>query len=438
MDPTTGRVFFSRPWGWVPSIYLIEGLPNAIITVLTATMYTNMGIHLDTMVFYTSLIGFAWVFKPFWSPFIDLIKTKRWWTLTMQLLIAVGMAFIAIFLTTANFFVFTIITFWIIAFLSATHDIAADGYYMMALDDKAQADYVGVRNAFYKIAVLLGTGGFLVLAGNLETSTGDVPFAWSMIFWIVAAVTLAIFLWNCFAMPRAERDHPVKGVTIKLFAKDFASTFGKFFLRPHIWIALAFMLLYRLPEALCLKIVPPFLLDSTTNGGLELSTAESGVANGIVGTVCSILGGILGGVLIGKYGLRRCLWPMALALTLPCAVYLLFALYQPSNFIYICIGIGVEQFGYMLGYTAIVMYLIYFCAGENQTSHFSFCTAFMYLGIVLPQLAVGWLYNKLGDWGEYLEIGHTGYIFFFTLVMVSCLVSFFSVILVKPTIKAEK
>lgn len=435
MNPASASASKGRPWGWIPSLYLVEGLPNAIITILTATMYTNLGIPLEEMVLYTGMIGFAWVFKPFWSPFIDLVRSKRWWTLTMQALMVVGMALIAIFLPTSGFFLSTIIIFWIIAFFSATHDIAADGYYMMALDDEEQARYVGVRNAFYKIAVLLGQGGLLVIAGRLEQSTGNVPMAWSVVFWIVTGLLLLIFLWNAFIMPRPEKDHAMKGVNVKDFARDFAGTFVKFFMRRHIWIALTFMLLYRLPEALCLKVVPPFLIDSVGNGGLGLSTAESGVANGIVGTVCSILGGILGGVLIARYKLQRCIWPMALALTLPCAVYLLFALYQPSNFIYICLGIGVEQFGYMLGYTAIVMYLIYFCVGENQTSHFSFCTAFMYLGIVLPQLFVGWIFSKLESADTFLEISNAGYVLFFSLVMVTCVATFFSVLLVKPTLK---
>lgn len=438
MNPVSRQKIKNRPWGWIPSIYMAEGLPYAVVNIMTATMYTNLAIPKATMAFYTGLIGLPWILKPFWSPFIDLIRTKRWWTLLMQGLMCLGMFLIGAVLPTSNFFITSIIIFWGIAFLSATHDVAADGYYMMALNEQQQAAFVGVRSTVYKIASLIGQGGLLIVAGLLETSFADIPKAWSVTFIILGFLFLIIFLWDLRMMPMPEKDRPIPGVTSKKIAKDFLQTFVTFFQRRHIWIALLFMILYRLPEALCLKIVPPFLLDSKANGGLALTTAQAGTANGIVGVVALLVGGIVGGLAIAKGGLKKWLWPMALALTLPCIVYLLFALYQPSEFYTVCIGIGLEQFGYGFGYTAIMMYLIYFCVGENQTSHFAFCTAFMLLGIIGPGMVAGWLFEQFELLGAVHGMSTAGYIIFFSFVMISCLVSFISVSLVRPTIKATE
>lgn len=435
MDPASSSSSNGKAWGWVPSVYLAEGLPYAIINILTATMYTNMGIPKETMAFYTGLIGLPWIIKPFWSPFIDLIRTKRWWTLLMQALMCVGMILIACLLPTSGFFMGTLIVFWFVAFFSATHDVAADGYYMMALNEKQQAAFVGVRSTFYKIASLMGQGGMLIVAGFFETRYGHIPSAWSVTFVVISILFAAIFFWDLFAMPHSPKDRPVPGVTARNIVADFGKTFVSFFARKHIWIALAFMLLYRLPEALCLKIVPPFLLDSRGSGGLALSTSQVGLANGIVGVAALLAGGIAGGVVIAKGGLRKWIWPMALTLTLPCAVYLGLALYQPLNFIYVCVGIGIEQFGYGFGYTGIMMYLIYFCVGENQTSHFAFCTAFMLLGIIGPGMFAGWIFNVCEKFGNAIVMSQAGYVIFFSFIMLTCVFTFLSVILVKPTIR---
>lgn len=433
-NPAPDKAYSSRAWGWIPSVYMAEGLPYAIVNVLTAILYTNMGISKAAMAFYTGLIGFPWIFKPLWSPFIDLLKTKRWWTLLMQGLMSIGLLLVALFLPSSNFFVISLILFWIIAFCSATHDVAADGYYMMALNDEQQAAFVGVRSTCYRIAALIGQGGLLIFAGFFERKYNDVAISWSITFYLVFVFFLFILVWNIFMMPRPDRDKPIPGVTPKTILSDFANTFVSFFSRKHIWIAISFMLLFRLPEAFCLKIVPPFLLDSLEKGGLGLTTADVGTANGIIGVIGLLSGGIVGGVAVAKGGLKRWIWPMALTLTLPCAVYILFALYQP-NFIWICIGIGMEQFGYGFGYTAMMMYLIYFCAGENQTSHFAFCTAFSLIGIIVPGMFAGWIFDLCEKFGNIVIMSTAGYIIFFSFIMISCVATFFAVRLVRPTLK---
>lgn len=394
-----------------------------------------MGIPKDVMAFYTGALYLPWVIKPFWSPFIDIIKTKRWWTLLMQALICLTMGAVAILLQMGNYFLSTLIAFWLMAFFSATHDISADGYYMMALNESQQAAYVGVRSTFYRVASILGQGGVVIVAGILESRLGDIPLAWSTTFGMLSLLFLLIFVWDLVVMPAPSRDRSLPGRNAKGIVKEFFETFVSFFAKKHIWIALLFMLFYRLPEALCLKLVQPFLLDPTEAGGLGLTTSEVGFANGTVGVVALLLGGIVGGLTIAAGGLRRWLWPMVLSLTLPCIVYCMFAYYQPS-YIWICAGIGIEQFGYGFGFTAYMLYLMYFSKGESQTSHYAFCTAFMALGMMLPGMAAGWIFEKCVSVynGNFLS---GGYLIFFSVVILSSVASFISVAMVRPTLRKQ-
>lgn len=435
-NPTPAKASSFGPWGWIPSVYIAEGLPYFAVNVLTVIMYTNMGIPPTEMAFYTGLLYLPWVIKPFWSPFVDLIKTKRWWTLGMQLLIAVAMASVAIAITSKAYFFISLVFFWIMAFCSATHDIAADGFYMLALDEKQQAAYVGIRSTFYRIASILGQGLIVMFAGYLEIKYAEVSTAWSATFILLSAVFLLIFLWDRFALPRPAADKPRTDISHQVLLKEFVFTFFTFFRKKHIWLALTFILLYRLPEAMCLKLVSPFLLDSIENGGLGLSTAQVGFANGTVGVVALLAGGIVGGLLIARGGLKRWLWPMALSLTLPCLVYCLFALYQPSNLFWISVGLGIEQFGYGFGFTAYMLYLMYFSAGESQTSHYAFCTAFMALGMMIPGMAAGWIFDFFNKFDNVGTLS-AGYLFFFSFIMITSIATFVAVSVIKPTIKED-
>ncbi|MDE6273083.1 MAG: MFS transporter [Muribaculaceae bacterium] len=423
LDKGGGR---RSPWAWIPTLYIAEGLPYFAVNTLTVLLYTNLGISKSEMAFYTGWLYLPWVIKPFWSPFVDLMKTKRWWILGMQLIIALTMGGIAFSLPTSFFFSITLVIFWIMAFASATHDISADGFYMLALDEKRQAAYVGVRSTFYRIASILGQGGIVMLAGYLETATGVISKAWSITFGLLSLFFLLIFLYHLWALPRPASDRPVNGVTARNIASDFIVTFITFFKKPYIWAALAFMLLYRLPEALCIKMVQPFLKDPVSGGGLGLSTSEIGFVNGTVGVIALLAGGILGGILISKGGLRRWLFPMAAALTLPCGVYCYMAAALPDSFTLISILIGFEQFGYGFGFTSFMLYLMYFSRGESQTSHYAFCTAFMALGMMIPGMAAGWLFESVG-----------GYEIFFWIVMATAVVTFAATWLIYRIIPAE-
>lgn len=412
------------PWRWIPTLYVAEGLPYFAVNTLTVLMYVNMDISIADMAFYTGWLYLPWVIKPFWSPFVDLFSTKRRWTIVMQLLLGICMALVGLFLPTSFFFASTLTVFWLMAFFSATHDIAADGYYMLALSPHEQAAYVGIRSTFYRIASVIGQGGLVMLAGYLEQHCSSIPTAWSIVFYLLSAFFLLITLYHSVAMPRASNDKPVPGVTARTIVRDFAMTFVTFFRKRHIVSALLFMLLYRLPEAMCIKLTQPFLVADRSAGGLGLTTAQVGFVNGTVGVIALLLGGILGGWVISRGGLKKWLWPMALSLTLPCIFYCGLAMWQPDSFPLICAAVGVEQFGYGFGFTAFMLYLIYFSRGESQTSHYAFCTAFMALGMMIPGMFAGWLHDAMQHISLFGLDGPQGFVNFFWWVMLCCVATF--------------
>lgn len=434
----------STPWSWIPTLYVAEGLPYFAVNTLTVLMLTNIGLSKAEMAFYTGWLYLPWVIKPFWSPFVDLIGTKRVWVSSMQAILCVAMAAVAgitiaavpLMLPASLWLIATLVSFWIMAFASATHDIAADGFYILALDEWQQAAYVGVRSTFYRIASVVGQGGLVMLAGYLESTTGNIPLSWGITFAILSLFFLLIFGYHLLVLPRPDSDKPATDVKASGIIVDFLHTFVTFFRRPFIWSALAFMLLYRLPEALCIKLVQPFLKDSPAAGGLGLSTTQIGVVNGTVGVIALLAGGIAGGVAISRIGLRRCLWPMAAALALPCVVYCYLAAMQPADFLLVSTLIGIEQFGYGYGFTAFMLFLMYYSRGESSTSHYAFCTAFMALGMMLPGMVAGWIFERLaalGDMARQYDIftillpadgSDMGYPLFFLFVMLTTLATF--------------
>ena len=165
-----------NPWKWVPSLYFAEGLPYVIVMTLSVVMYKRMGMSNTDIALYTSWLNLPWVIKPLWSPFVDLVKTKRFWIITMQLLIGAGLAGVAFTIPSPHFFQTTLAVFWLIAFSSATHDIAADGFYMLGLSTHQQAFFVGIRSTFYRIATIVGQGLLIMLAGHFERVTSSISF----------------------------------------------------------------------------------------------------------------------------------------------------------------------------------------------------------------------------------------------------------------------
>lgn len=412
-----------NPWAWVPSLYFAEGLPYVAVMTVSVIMYKNLGISNADIALYTSWLYFPWVIKPLWSPFVDLIKTKRWWIYSMQLLIGAGMATIAFTIPMSFFFQATLAFFWLMAFSSATHDIAADGFYMLGLSEEKQAFFIGIRNMFYRFAMIAGQGLLVMLAGYLEKSTGNIPLAWSFTFYILAGLFIALAIWHMYILPKPKEDAQRTGVTAGTILTEFGKTFVDFFRKKGVVPALLFMLTYRLGESQLVKMASPFLLDKTEVGGLSLSTTEVGFIYGTVGVIALMLGGILGGIVIAKGGgLKKWIWPMAIAISLPNAVYLYMAYAMPDNSWVINACVAIEQFGYGFGFTAYTMYLMLFSAGEYKTSHYAICTGFMALGMMLPGMVSGWIQEMIG------------YQHFFIWVMICCIPAF----LIIPFLKVKE
>lgn len=383
------------PWAWVPSLYFAEGTPYVIVMTVAVVMYKRLGVSNTDAALYTSWLYLPWVIKPFWSPLVDLIRTKRWWIWVMQLLIGAALAGIAFTLNVCPTIQATLAFFWLIAFSSATHDIAADGFYMLGLDAHNQALFVGIRSTFYRIATIFGQGLLIAAAGLLETYTRRVAYAWSLTFYAVAGLFIALFLYHKFTLPRPAADRPA-GTRLSDVGKDFIGTFVSFFRKPYAAISIVFMLLYRLPEALLVKICPLFLIDKRSVGGLGFSTAELGFAQGTVGVIGLTIGGILGGIAASAGGLKRWLWPMVCCISIPDLVYVYMSTAQPDSLLIVNALIFLEQSGYGFGFTAYMLFLIYYSRGRNKTAHYAVCTAFMALGMMLPGMIAGWLQESIG------------------------------------------
>lgn len=402
----------TNPWFWIPTLYFAEGIPYFIVNVMSVTMFKRLGMPNAELAMYTSLLYLPWVIKPLWSPFVDVIRSKRWWVLAMQVLMTAGFAALTLS-ASPDLFGLALVIFYVVAFASATHDIAADGFYMIALDKKDQSLFVGIRSTFYRIASVFGQGVLVVIAGLLESRFGDIPKAWSLTLLVSAILFAALTLWHFFSVPKVETQSSEEKKTASLIFKEFGRAWVTFFQKKGVWLAIVFMLLYRLPEAFSVKMLTPFMLDPLADGGLALSTTQSGLVYGTVGVIALTIGGILGGIFAARLGLRKSLWPMSLSLALPCAVYLFLAAVQPEQLwvVYLCVAF--DQFGYGFGFTAYMLYMMHFSEGEFKTSHYAICTAFMALSMMVPGLFAGMMQEALG------------YVGFFIVVMICCLATVF-------------
>ena len=580
----------TSPWAWIPSLYFAQGLPYVVAMTVVVIMYKRLGISNTDITLYTSWLYLPWVIKPFWSPFVDMLRTKRWWIITMQLLIGAGLAGVAFLIPVPFFFQATLTILWLIAFSSATHDIAADGFYMLALDSSQQSFFVGIRSTFYRLAMITGQGLLIIIAGSLESFTGLEPLeftvqtsveahkevklqtsntlipqtgkmtfvafparmildvanikadslnrikyfasdenrkngfstseetttfeegkkkvswwtkyislplgtfikdnfgkhktdsaglngsvgnaglvavrltrqprlgetvvlnsrlsdgdksisiiygerlvfthqnwqkpaylvvqldyrlrdkvlsefrgisgnlrlAWSITFFILAGFFLLIFIYHRYVLPRPFSDHATETHSATDIFREFGNTFASFFQKKGAGLAIAFLLLYRLGEAMLVKMSPPFLLDAREVGGLGLTTGQVGLVYGTVGVISLTLGGIIGGIAASRKGLKYWIWPMALCITLPHLSYLYLSWFTPESLIIINIAVAIELFGYGFGFTAFMLYMIYFADGAHKTAHYAICTGFMALGMMLPGMIAGWLQDLLG------------------------------------------
>lgn len=411
------------PWFWVPTLYFAQGIPYFIVNNISVMMFTKMGVPNGEMALFTSLLYLPWFFKPFWSPFVDIIKTKRWWTVGMQAVMAAAFILLTLTIPTPTpemiasgstpigMFTVTLLLFVVTAFASATHDIAADGFYMLALTQSEQAAFVGIRSTFYRLASIFGQGVLVALAGAIELKNGNIPMSWKITMLVTAVIFCLVTLYHTFIVPRPSTDVSSLGgekASAGAIFAEFGRTFKTYFMKSGVVLAIVFMLLYRLPEAFLIKMCMPFLVAGKEAGGLGLSTAEVGVAYGTIGVLFLTVGGILGGLFASKLGLKKSIWWMAACMTLPCLTFVYLAVFQPDSLLAVSTAIAIEQFGYGFGFTAYMLYMMYFSEGEFKTSHYAICTAFMALSMLLPGMVAGYIQEAIG------------YVDFFWMVMVCC------------------
>lgn len=420
----------TSPWAWIPTLYFAEGIPYVAVMTISVILYKQMGLSNADITFYTSWLYLPWVIKPLWSPLVDLVKTKRWWILIMQLLIGAALGGVAFTIPTNFWLQGTLFFFWIMAFSSATHDIAADGYYMIALDEHEQSVFVGIRSTFYRLATIIGSGVLVMIAGALQERFGQsIPLSWSLMFYGACALFVALWLWHSAVLPRVkegattavpvgEKQCLESEAEQKSMLGLIVDFFTKFPVKETV-IGILFMLLYRMPEGLLVKVSALFLVDNTSVGGLGLTAEQYGLVQGTVGVIGLTLGGIIGGICAGVGGLKKWLWPMVCAITLPDAVYIYLSYCQPDNLYIVNACVFVEQFGYGFGFTAYMLYLIYYSRGNYKTSHYALCTAFMALSMMIPGLFAGQLQEAVG------------YQSFFLIVMACCIVTFIMAALIK-------
>jgi len=349
------------------------------------------------------------VLKGLWSPLVERFQTKRRWIWALQFFVGAGLAAVALSVPGPDFFRWTLALFWLLAFASATHDIAADGFYLLALPPHQQASFVGVRSTFYRLANMAGQGGLVYLAGVLEESTGSVRTAWAWVF-VPPAVLLGLAgLYHAWTLPKPSGDGPAAGrISV---GGDWLTTLAGFFRRPGIGLILAFLLSYRLGESQLVAIARLFLLDERTDGGLGLTTKQVGLIYGTYGVAALTIGGILGGLAVSRWGLKRMLWPMLFCMHVPNLAYIWLAIAQPSATTLIGAAVVLEQAGYGFGFTAYMVYMMLVADGPHKTAHYAICTGFMAAGMMLPSLPSGWIQQQ------------TGYPLFFVWVCIACLPS---------------
>ena len=380
-------------------------------------LFAKMGVPNDQLAFFTTLLYFPWFLKGLWAPFVDIIRTKRWWIIAMQVLMTILCILLTVTLphpaaetiaektTSVGLFRWTLVFFIIAAFASATHDIAADGYYMLAHDTQSQAAFIGIRSTFYRIASVFSQGVLVYIAGYIENKTGDIPMSWQLTLGATSVILFCVTLYHIFILPKVQADDQRSVKNAGEAIRELKESFVTFFTKPGVGLAIGFMLLYRLSEGFLVKLCQPFLVDSRATmlrngqiigGGLELNTDTVGLLYGTIGVAFLLLGGILGGIYISRHGLKRSLWLMASALTLPSFVYCYLSMAQPESLWIIGTAVSFEQFGYGFGFTAYMLYMMYFAEGEYKTAHYAICTAFMALSMMIPGFVAGFIQESVG------------------------------------------
>jgi PAT family beta-lactamase induction signal transducer AmpG len=385
------------PLTWVPSLYLAQGLPFYAVAIVAGQMFKSMGVANDDIAHWTAAIMSAWIFKPLWSPFLELASSKKLVVVGFQLAGGACLGLVALALHLPTWFAACVVMLTLVAICSATHDVACDGLYIASLDQTGQARYAGWTGTFFNAGRFISAGGLLLLAGWLEQSMGAVS-SWTIVFCIVAAMMVGLGLYNSWALP-AARNAPAAGAGggVIAIAGTLRAVIVDYFRKPGIWVSILFIILFRAGEAQVQTIGPLFLREARNLGGLGLTTAEVGAVYGTVGTVAFIAGSVAGGYFTAALGLRRAMLALILAVNLPNAVFWFLAATQPASLAVIGSALCAEMFGYGFGFVGLILYMMQVVApGKYQTAHYAFSTGIMQLGFSLFKYVSGDIQLALG------------------------------------------
>ena len=384
-----------NPICWVPTVYFAMGLPFVALSMVSVLMFSDMGVSNAQIAFWTSLIMLPWTLKPLWSPFLEMFKTKKYFVVATQMVTGVAFGLVALSLPLPDFFCYAIAFMGVIAFSGATHDIAGDGVYLTELNATMQAKYIGWQGAFYNLAKILTNGGLVYLAGSLKDSIGIVH-AWMVIMGICAVIMVVLSLYHVRMLPSGgAASGDVR--TVKDAIHMLWEVIRTFFQKKYIIWYICFIILYRFAEGYVMKIVPLFLKAGIDQGGLGLPVQEIGIIYGTFGAAAFVLGSILAGYYISAFGLRKTLFSLCCVFNIPFVVYLLLAIYQPSNVWVIGSAIVFEYFGYGFGFVGLTLFMMQQVApGKHQMAHYAFASGIMNLGVMIPGMMSGYLSDWLG------------------------------------------
>lgn len=393
-------------------MYFTKGLSQVAIMSLAVILYKQLGLSNAAITFYVAWFYLPWVIKPLWKVFVDKSYGSCWWIILTQLLLGAGFGGIAFTIHAQFWLQGTLFLFWLMAFACATHNEAVDDLYRKVTKGNPTHRSELVRSLSQKLAMALGQGVLVMLAGNFQVLYRDnIRYSWSLVFYIVAGLFLLLFLYNLYVRPSQDETQR-KALGSGQLWHEVKSGWSSFFSKPSVAIIILFLLLYRLPEALLGKMTILFLLDSIPDGGLGLAPQEFGLVMGTVGIIGLSLGGVLGAILIYRDGASRWKWWMVCAMTLPDLLYVFLSYVLPDSLLLISACVCVEQFGYGFGIVFYLHCLNMFCGRSAGNIQRTIAKSFMALSMMLPTMIAGTVQMA---WG---------YRTFFIIVMVLCVATF--------------
>jgi PAT family beta-lactamase induction signal transducer AmpG len=410
----------SHPLLWVPSLYLAMGIPNAAVSVMSKTMYKNLGISNEAMVLATSSIYFPWVLKPLWAPFLEPYLTKRGWVLSMQLLMAIALALVAFVLPLPGFFRASLAIFWIIGFASATQDIAADAIYLTSLSPKRQASWMGIQGVAWNCGAILASGAMVTLTGYLHDSGYEWTHAWITVMVLLGGIMALLWGWHIWRLPEGEPSS-LHGGSMAAAAEALWKAWVTFFQKKEIWMMLVIVYMYRFGEGFIENFGLPFVLDARAVGGLGFTNQQIGNLYTTLGTIGFLVGAALGGLFAAKFTLKRTFVIMAISLNVPHLTYYYLSHAMPDNLWLVSAAVTVEKLGFGFGSVGHMLYMMQQLApGPFKMTHYAFATGIM----ALTKMSTGWLSVIL-----YKLVDHQYPTFFLVVLLLSIppiILSFFA------------